>query len=211
VTHAAPANAPALPAASMPQRPPLERVNSALASFEPAAQSLEGSSDHLADAAQRAKSAIDEAAAWAKTAGATSRDFSTMAQTIADIAAGIERIARQTNLLALNAAIEAARSGGAGREFAVIAKEVKLLSRQTTEAAQKIASRIFEVRRQTSEIVDCIEMMIETTGTAADQSFAVLELAANQNKIAVVVSNELKDILTMTAPSNVDAFAEKQA
>lgn len=193
----------------MPERPALERVNSALALLESAAQSLEGSNDHLANAAQRAKGAIDEAAAWAKTAGATSRDFSTMAQTIADIASGIERIARQTNLLALNAAIEAARTGEAGREFAVIAKEVKMLSRQTAEAAQKIASRIFEVRRQTSEIVDCIEMMIETTGTAADRSSAVLDLAANQNKIAVVVSNELKEILTMTAPSNADALAAK--
>jgi methyl-accepting chemotaxis protein len=190
----------------------LDRVNSALASLEPAAQSLEGSTDHLADAAQRAKGAIDEAAAWAKTAGATSRDFSTMAQTIADVASGIERIARQTNLLALNAAIEAARNGEAGREFAVIAREVKMLARQTAEATQKIASRVFEVRRQTSEIVDCIEMMIETTSTAANQSFAVLEMAANQNKIAVAVSEEIKLILKMIAPKpdlTIDAFAAK--
>jgi methyl-accepting chemotaxis protein len=207
VTHAVLANASALPDSGTPKRPAFDRVNSALASLEPAAQSLAGTTEDLADAAQRAKGAIDEAAAWAKTAGATSRDFSTMAQTIADIAAGIERIARQTNLLALNAAIEAARTGEAGREFAVIAREVKMLSRQTTEAAQKIASRIFEVRRQTSEIVDCIEMMMETTGTAANQSFAVLELAANQNKIAVVVSKELKEILAMGAPGDVDGFA----
>ncbi len=207
MTYAVLANASTLADSGTPERPALDRVNSALASLEPAAQSLEGCTDHLADAAQRAKGAIDEAAAWAKTAGATSRDFSTMAQTIADIAAGIERIARQTNLLALNAAIEAARAGEAGREFAVIAREVKMLSRQTTEAAQKIASRIFEVRRQTSEIVDCIEMMMETTGTAANQSSAVLELAANQSKIAVVVSKELKEARTMTAPSEVGAFA----
>jgi methyl-accepting chemotaxis protein len=202
VTHEVLAIAPALSDSGTSERPAFDRVTSALASLEPTAQLLEGSTDDLADAAQRAKGAIDEAAAWAKTAGATSRDFSTMAQTIADIASGIERIARQTNLLALNAAIEAARNGEAGREFAVIAREVKMLARQTAEATQKIASRVFEVRRQTSEIVDCIEMMIETTGTAANQSFAVLEMAANQNKIAGVVSEEINQILKIIAPKS---------
>ena len=202
MTHEVLAIAPALSDSGTSERPAFDRVTSALASLEPTAQLLEGSTDDLAGAAQRAKGAIDEAAAWAKTAGATSRDFSTMAQTIADIASGIERIARQTNLLALNAAIEAARNGEAGREFAVIAREVKMLARQTAEATQKIASRVFEVRRQTSEIVDCIEMMIETTGTAANQSFAVLEMAANQNKIAGVVSEEINQILKMIAPKS---------
>ena len=202
MTHEVLAIAPALSDSGTSERPAFDRVTSALASLEPTAQLLEGSTDDLAGAAQRAKGAIDEAAAWAKTAGATSRDFSTMAQTIADIASGIERIARQTNLLALNAAIEAARNGEAGREFAVIAREVKMLARQTAEATQKIASRVFEVRRQTSEIVDCIEMMIETTGTAANQSFAVLEMAANQNKIAGVVSEEINQILKIIAPKS---------
>jgi methyl-accepting chemotaxis protein len=214
VTHEILVIAPALSDSSPSERSVFDRVSSALASLEPTAQSLQGSTDQLAEAAQRAKGAIDEAAAWAKTAGATSRDFSTMAQTIADIASGIERIARQTNLLALNAAIEAARSGEAGREFAVIAREVKLLARQTAEATQKIASRVFEVRRQTSEIVDCIEMMMETTDTAANQSFAVLEMAAHQNKTAVGVSGEIKQILKMIAPKSeltIDAIAAKDA
>jgi methyl-accepting chemotaxis protein len=107
-----------------------------------------------------------------------------MAQTIAGIASTIEAIAHQTHLLALNAAIEAARTGEAGHGFAVIAKEVKVLASQTAEATKEIASRIYEVRRQTSEIVDCIEMMIETIDEAADRSSAVLTIASSHAKTA---------------------------
>ncbi len=142
------------------------------------------SADDLVDAIRQTKAAIDKAANWARTTGTTSHGFSSMAQTIAGIASTIEAIAHQTHLLALNAAIQAARTGEAGQGFAVIAKEVKLLASQTADATKEIASRIYEVRRQTSEIVDCIEMMIETIDEAADRSSAVLEIASAQAKTA---------------------------
>jgi methyl-accepting chemotaxis protein len=169
----------------------LARIKSELVAVEATTRTLEGSTGGLADAVRQTKTAIDEAANWARTTGATSHNFSSMAQTIAGIASAIEGIAHQTHLLALNAAIEAARSGDAGLGFAVIAKEVKLLASQTAKATHEIASRIYEVRRQTSEIVDCVEMLIETIGEAANRSTAVLEMASDQNKIAVSVSEKI--------------------
>jgi len=185
----------------------LNRVKSELASVEAIAQTLEGSTGSLADAVRQTKAAIDEAATWARTAGATSNGFSSMAQTIAGIASTIERIARQTRLLALNAAIEAERSGEVGLGFAVIAKEVKLLSSQTAEATQEIASRIYDVRRQTSEIVDCIEMLIEKIGEAANRSSTVLDMASDQNRIAAGVSEKINRTIGAAAQVS-DEFAD---
>jgi methyl-accepting chemotaxis protein len=70
------------------------------------------------------------------------RNLAAEVHELTPLIAVIASIAQQTNLLALNAEIEAARAGGAGRGFSVVANEVRKLSVLSTKAAADIAEKI---------------------------------------------------------------------
>jgi methyl-accepting chemotaxis protein len=66
------------------------------------------------------------------------KDVSELEKSIGDI----DAINRQTNFLALNATIEASRAGEAGRTFAVVAQEVRHLSKTTSELADRMRTKV---------------------------------------------------------------------
>ena len=73
------------------------------------------------------------------------------------MAMDVAKIASQTNLLALNAAIEAARAGEAGRGFAVVADEVRNLSRLSSETAQKMTDKVDTINTGISRVFQIAE------------------------------------------------------
>jgi methyl-accepting chemotaxis protein len=95
------------------------------------------------------------------------QDITSLSRCIADIIGTIEGIAFKTNILALNVAVEAAKAGSQGREFSIVAGEVRTLAQRSADAAQEIKdhivasvdSRLCKTTRNRMNASDVGEMM----------------------------------------------------
>jgi methyl-accepting chemotaxis protein len=98
--------------------------------------------------------------------GAELNGFQSALQGVGQIAAKVDQIAQQTNLLALNATIEASRVGSLGAGFAVVAGEVKELSRQASRATQQIADAVERLSARATRLLDQGAATVEQASTA---------------------------------------------
>ncbi|MGA1796733.1 MAG: methyl-accepting chemotaxis protein [bacterium] len=108
-------------------------------------------------------------------------------QTIGEVVAMIDDIAKQTNILALNASIEAERAGDAGKGFAVVAIEIRELANNVAKSTKQIREIIKEIQDATNASV----MATENVGKSVEEGIDLSKRAADSaNQISMATQQQ---------------------
>jgi methyl-accepting chemotaxis protein len=191
-------------------------------SLAAATHDLAGSSRAVTLAVDAAAAQLRDAASCAHGARVVVADLGRTIEEIARVLEAISAVARQANLLALNATIEAARAGPAGRDFALVAKDIKSLSVATGNAATEIQARIGQLREgadSSMRVVDRVVSEIEETQplfttvctSVAEQNACLGQLARQGKDVAATVERVSGSIRELDAGAGGPAGRIAQA
>ena len=123
------------------------------------------------------------------------KDVNDLEKSISDI----DAINRQTNFLALNATIEASRAGDAGRTFAVVANEVRHLSKTTSALADRMRAKVMAVVKGVREGHDILRHIANTD--MSPQMLAKDQVDKTMDSL-VAQTNHFQEVLEGTSASS---------
>ena len=102
------------------------------------------------DGAGSIQAQLQDATAWLKRLGQSSRE-------ITELVALINDIADQTNMLSLNATIQASMAGDAGRGFASSAEEIQRLTERVATATRQVGTLVSKIESDAGEAANAME------------------------------------------------------
>lgn len=119
----------------------------------------------------------------------------------------IQSITREIQLLSVNAGVEAARSGAAGRGFAVIAAAVKSLAEQTREATTASAKQLDTLVKSIDELARRSQASAETARRASEGSQAIGQQIGQLDHFGRSVVSLIGNIDSISAPARESGIA----
>ncbi|GAB6966740.1 globin-coupled sensor protein [Komagataeibacter kakiaceti JCM 25156] len=135
----------------------------------------------------RSRASIEQSEAIVHKTIASMSAIEQSSGSIGSITDVMDEVAFQTNILALNAGVEAARAGDAGRGFAVIAAEVRVLAQRSADAAKEIKALIAKSRGEVrsgvtlvGETSDALKTIISDVGEINEHISVIVEASQEQ-------------------------------
>ncbi len=173
-----------------------EESSASVQTVASSAEELNASIGEIKSVSDRVTHLAGDAANRADSAQGDLREMETAVQAMVGAIESINAVAEQTNLLALNATIEAARAGEAGKGFAVVASEVKMLANQAQSLNEEIGRKVADVQNRshavtgaTTQVLDALgdirQQAAEAASVVTQQAAAVHEIAGAANEAAV--------------------------
>lgn len=177
-----------------------ESLNGIVANLQTVASGSEEMNAAIAEisaSSAEASRTANEATEFSRNTQETILRLQDSTQKVETVIGTVTSIASQTNLLALNATIEAARAGESGKDFAVVASEVKDLAAETAKATNQIVAMIDDVQEKTQQAVAAIEeiagVILQVNDFQTTISAAVEEQNAVTQNIAQAISSAAND------------------
>ena len=123
-------------------------------------------------------------------------EFNDKINEINEIGAFIVSISESLKMLALNASIEAARVGAAGSGFAVVAKEMGVMSSKTQQGIGTINEILDNVIEGSDQVAECIKDCVNVFDEGRKEFDAVSASFRDIDRQAGVINEKTKSILT---------------
>ena len=155
---------------------------------------LTDTSNQISREAAGAAKATQQTVTEAGKAGEAVDAMNQAVRTIGGIVALINKVAEQTNLLALNATIEAARAGEAGKGFAVVASEVKELSRDTAKATGDITRQVEKIQETAGQVATLISGIAEAIHRIDSSAGTIASSVAEQVRATSAIGRSIGEV-----------------
>ena len=123
-------------------------------------------------------------------------EFNDKIDEINEIGAFIVSISESLKMLALNASIEAARVGAAGSGFAVVAKEMGVMSAKTQEGIGTINNILDSIIESSDQVAECIKSSVETFEASRMEFDSVSASFRTIDNQSGVINAKMQDILS---------------